>query len=96
MKIIVKSFLTLRQVMGNQAEFEMEIGDITIGQLLDQLCQRFGEGLAAQVFDRDTNEVSHLLRVLVNGRHYTTLPDHLNTKLKEGDEVALFPPVVGG
>ena len=38
----------------------------TIGELLDQSCDRFGEGLAAQVFDRDTNKVSHLLRVLVN------------------------------
>ena len=96
MKITVKSFLTLRQVMGNQAEFEMEIGDITIGDLLDQLCDRFGERLAALIFDRDRDAVSHLLRVLVNGRHYSTLPDRLNTKLKEGDEVALFPPVAGG
>ena len=96
MKITVKSFLTLRQVMGNQTEFEMEIADITIGELLNQLCDRFGEGLVAQVFDRDTKEVSHLLRVLVNGRHYTTLPDQLNTRLEDGDEVALFPPVVGG
>jgi molybdopterin synthase sulfur carrier subunit len=96
MKITVKSFLTLRQVMGNQTQFEMEINDITIGELLDQLCDRFGEGLAAQVFDPDTNKVSHLLRVLVNGRHYTTLPDRLNTRLEGGDEVALFPPVAGG
>ena len=96
MKIVIKSFLTLRQVMGNQAEFEMEIGDITIGELLDQLCDRFGDGLADQVFDRDTNQISHLLRVLVNGRHYTTLQDQLNTRLADGDEVALFPPVVGG
>ena len=96
MKITVKTFLTLRPVMGNQAKFEMEVGDITIGELLDQLCDRFGEGLAAQVFDPDTNAVSHLLRVLVNGRHYTTLPDRLNTKLKDWDEVALFPPVAGG
>ena len=96
MKITVKSFLTLRQVMGSQAEFEMEIGDITIGELLNLLCDRFGEGLAAQIFDRDTKKVSHLLRVLVNGRHYTTLPDRLNAKLDEGDEVALFPPVAGG
>ena len=96
MKITVKSFLTLRQVMGNQAEFEIEIHELSVGELLDQLCDRFGEGLAAQVFDGATNKVSHLLRVLINGRHYTTLPDQLNTMLKDGDEVALFPPVVGG
>ena len=96
MKITVKSFLTLREVMGGLAEFEMEINDISIGELLDQLCDRFGEGLAAQVFDGGTNKVSHLLRVLINGRHYTTLPEQLNTRLKDGDEVAIFPPVVGG
>ena len=95
MKITVKSYLSLRQMMGNQAEFEMEINDITIDEPLDQLCDRFGEGLVAQVFDRDTNEVSHYLRVLVNGRHYTTLPDKLDTRLQNNDEIALFPPVVG-
>ena len=96
MKITVKTFLTLRQVMGNQAEFEMEIDDITIGELLDQLCDQFGEGLADQIFDRKTNKVSHLLRVLINGRHYTTLPDKLDTRLQDNDEIALFPPVAGG
>ena len=96
MKVTIKSFLTLRQLMGNQTEFEMEIDDITIGELLDQLCDRFGERLAAQVFDRNTNEVSHLLRVLVNGRHYSHLPEKLNTQLQEGDEVSLFPPIAGG
>ena len=86
----------MRQVMGNRAEFEMEIGDITLGELLDQLCHIFGEGLTEQVFDRDTNKVSHLLRVLVNGCHYTTLPDKLDTQLQDSDEVALFPPLAGG
>jgi molybdopterin synthase sulfur carrier subunit len=96
MKITVKSFLTLRPVMGNQAKFEMEVGETPIREMLDQLCGRFGEGLAAQVIDRDTKEVCHLLRVLVNGGHYKTLADRLHTHLKDGDEVALFPPVAGG
>ena len=54
-KITVKSFLTLRQVMGNQTEFEIEIGQISIGELLDLL----------------------------------------KTWLEDGDEVAIFLPVVG-
>ena len=82
--------------MGNRAKFEMNVGDITLRELLDMLCEEFGEGLNQQVFDRKTHEVSAMLRVLVNGRHYTTLPDKLETLLQDNDEVALFPPVAGG
>ncbi len=96
MKITIKSFLTLRHEMKNQAEFEMDVDGITIGDLLDLLCRRFGEGLKQQIFDPKTNEINQLLRVLVNGRHYTTLPDKLETQLQDNDEIALFPPVVGG
>ena len=69
---------------------------VLLFNLENRLCDRFGEGRAAQVFDHDMNEISSLLRVLINGRHYTTLPAQSNTRLEDGDEVALFPPVAGG
>jgi molybdopterin synthase sulfur carrier subunit len=96
MKITVKSFLTLRRAMGNQAEFEMDVDSITLRDLLDLLCGKFGESLKQQIFDPKTNEISQLLRVLINGRHYTTLPDKMETQLQDNDEIALFPPVAGG
>ncbi|MGD8857203.1 MAG: MoaD/ThiS family protein [Chloroflexota bacterium] len=40
--------------------------------------------------------VSRQVAILVNGRHYSHLPNGLNTKLKDGDDVALFPPIAGG
>jgi MoaD family protein len=82
--------------MGNQAKFEMDVGDITLRELLDMLCKEFGSELKSQVFDPKTNKVSNMLRVLVNGRHYTTLPCKLETCLQDGDEIAMFPPVAGG
>ena len=82
--------------MRNRAKFEMNVGDITLLELLDMLCEEFGEDLSQQVFDQKTHEVSKMLRVLVNGRHYTTLPDKLETHLQDNDDVALFPPVAGG
>ena len=82
--------------MRNRAKFEMDVGDITLRELLDMLCKEFGNDLKSQVFDPKTNTVSNMLRVLVNGRHYTTLPGRLETYLQDGDEIALFPPVAGG
>lgn len=82
--------------MGNRAKYELDVGDITLRELLDMLCKEFGDDLKSQVFDPKTNKVSNMLRVLVNGRHYTTLAGKLEICLQDGDEIALFPPVVGG
>jgi MoaD family protein len=96
MKIRVKAFLTLRQALGNRGSLEMETGEITIRELLTVLCRDHGEGLEKMIFDPCANMLSSYTKVLVNGRHYSTLPDKLDTRLKEGDEVALFPPLAGG
>ena len=37
---------------------------------------------------------SHVV-ILVNGRNYLFL-DNLNTKLKDGDQIVISPPLVGG
>jgi sulfur-carrier protein len=43
----------------------------------------------------DSGELRPELQVLVNGRNITFL-DRLQTVLKSGDEVAVFPPMYGG
>ena len=96
MKITVKPFLTLRPVMRNLTKIELEVDDITLRELLDRLCEEFGGDLKNQVFDLKTHKVSDMLKVLVNGRHFTTLADKLETLLQDDDEIALFPPVAGG
>ena len=94
--ITVRSFLTLRQVMGNMAAFEMEAVGSTVLELLEALSGKFGEAFTNMIFDRQTHAISGHARILINGRNYTHLPDRLDTRLEEGDEVALFPPVAGG
>lgn len=96
MKITVRPFLTLRPVMRNLTSIEWELDDITLRNLLDRLCEEFGGDLEAQVFDPKTQDISNMLKVLVNGRHYTTLDEKLETVLQDGDEISLFPPVAGG
>lgn len=82
--------------MRNHKKIELEVDDLTLRELLDRLCEEFGDDLKKQVFDPKTHNVSNMLKVLVNGRHYTTMPDKLETSLQDDDEVALFPPVAGG
>ena len=96
MKIRVKPFLTLRQIMGAQREFELEVEDMTIRGLLDLLCEAFGQELNDAIFDRKTNDVHETLKILINGRHYSSLPGKLETRLQESDEIALFPAIAGG
>ena len=96
MKITVKSFLTLREVMGGLSVLELEIGNLTIGELLNELSVRFGDPFSTIVFDQEGKGLNQHIRILINGRHYSHIPQKLNTRLQEGDEVSLFPPIAGG
>jgi MoaD family protein len=96
MKITIRSFLTLREAMGDQSEFELEVGNLSIIELLHELSHMFGKRFSEMAFDQQGKELNPHIRILINGRHYSHLPQKLNTKLQKGDEVGLFPPIAGG
>jgi MoaD family protein len=96
MKITINGFLTLREVMDDQSAFELEIGNMTLMELLHELSNMFGERYTQMVFDKAGKGLNQHIRILINGCHYSHLPQKLNTRLLEGDEVALFPPIAGG
>ncbi len=96
MKIKVKGYLTFKKTVGDKGVLEMEMEDATIRGLLSDLSERFGQEFRDLIFDPKTKNLSNHIRVLVNGRHYNHLPNRLDTKLKEGDEVSLFPTIAGG
>lgn len=82
--------------MDNKAVLEIEMKNASLGDVLKDLSNRFGEGFSDLIFDPKTKEVKNHILILVNGRHYIFLPKRLATELKEGDEVALFPQIAGG
>jgi molybdopterin synthase sulfur carrier subunit len=96
MKLTVKSYLTLKRALGNEALIELEVETLTLRGLLEHLSQQFGNKFTDLVFDRKTGDLSPHISILVNGHHWVFLPERLDTQLKEGDEVALFPPIAGG
>ena len=96
MKITVKSFLTLRKIMGGQAFLEMEVGAITLRELLEKLSQRFGQGFKDMIMDPENRPGTGHMQILINGRNYRHFPDQMDTKLTEGDEIFIFPLIAGG
>ncbi len=96
MRITIRSFLTMRDVMGDQAALELEVGNLTLIELLHELSYMFGDRFSQMVFDKAGKGPSPHIRILINGRHYSHIPQKLNTPLQEGDDVSLFPPIAGG
>ena len=96
MKITIRSFLTMREVMDRQSFLELDVDHITLMELLHKLSDMFGEPFSQMVFDKAAKGLNAHIRILINGRHYSHIPQKLNTPLQAGDEISLFPPIMGG
>jgi molybdopterin synthase sulfur carrier subunit len=94
MKVTVKYFTTLREITDKREEEIKFSSDLTVGELLERLSKKHGRRFMDYVYDKGGNVQSYL-QFLVNGRSVTTL-EGFKTKLKEGDRVAIIPPVGGG
>ena len=96
MKVNVKGYFNFKKAIRNLGISEIEMAGGTLIGLFDILSDRFGEEFVDLIYDSRTKRVRGDIRILLNGRHIVHLPKGLATELKEGDEVALFPPVAGG
>ena len=96
MKVKVRGFLTLKKAMGREGHLELEVEKATPREVLEEMCHRFGRDFRDMIVDPGSGEINPHIRILVNGRQFLTVPDQLDNALKEGDELALFPPLAGG
>ena len=97
MRVRVTGYLTLRGLVGKGRVVEVDAARITLHEFVQRLACELGTEFAAMILDpRADLGVSRDISILVNGRHYTHLPDRLDTELADGDDVAVFPPVAGG
>lgn len=96
MMIKVKGYLTFRKIIGEMTIQEFEVLDLTIIELLRHLSRQLGEVFSSLIFETGTENVSRSIAILVNGVHYSHLPEKLETRLQDGDQVAIFPPIAGG
>jgi len=91
--ITVKFFANFREAVGQE---RVEIAVVKdVAALLGELVRRFGKRVAEQLYEPGSKKLRETVNVLVNG-HGINLLSGINTKLKDGDVVAIFPPVSGG
>ena len=94
MKVSVRFFAALREIVGKKEqtlEFQKD-KDITIEKVLKRLTELHGKDFVEYVYDMQTGEVRSYLQLLVNEKSVMTL----KTRLKDGDVLAIIPPVGGG
>jgi len=96
-QVTVRFFTVLREITGKKEEalaFSKE-EKITVDTVLRSLTQRYGKPFTQYVYDAGTGEVKGFLQFFINGKSASTL-NGLQTELRNGDMVAIVPPVGGG
>lgn len=95
MKVKVRYFTTLRELAGaGEEELEMKAGSI-LADLIEEVVLNYGEEAFNYLHVRTTGKIDPSIQFLINGVSAQSLHG-LKTELKEGDIVAIIPPVGGG
>ncbi len=96
MIVRIKGYLTFRAVVGDRRLDLPDDPTCTLRKLLEMLAQDIGEENAARLMDSRTGDLQADIALLVNGHSLKNLPSQLETVLEDGDEIAIFPPIMGG
>ena len=94
MKVEVKFFTSLRDITGKKAD-EIQLQNvITVEELLTLLSEKYGKKFREYIYNKK-GKVQDFLSFLVNGKNINVLQG-FDTELKQGDILAIIPPVGGG
>ena len=94
MKVTIKFFTSLREITGNKMVNLESKNIISVEQLISLLFEKYGQEFRDYVYNQE-GKVQDFLSFLVNGKNINNL-EGFNTILKEGDIIAILPPVGGG
>ena len=97
MEVKVRFFTNLREIVNKREEtLTFNAGEkVTVNLALKTLSQKYGKPLTEYVYNDKTGQPKNFLQFLVNGTSTSTL-NGLETELKDGDVLAILPPVGGG
>ena len=90
----VNFYATLRPIAGQKTvEFELP-PNVTVRELLDAIVTRFPP-MDKELLDENGELYAHV-HVFINGRDAPYLENTVDTPIKAGDKVDVFPAVGGG
>ena len=97
MEVKVRFFTNLREIVNKREEtLTFTEGEkVTVDLVLKTLSQKYGKPFTEYVYNGKTGQPKNFLQFLVNGTSTSTL-NGLETELKDGDVLAILPPVGGG
>jgi molybdopterin synthase sulfur carrier subunit len=90
--VIVRFYTTLRELT---SEKQTEIRGDTLAEVVKKVVEKYGFRFQDALLDKETGRIKPFYGILVNGVR-VNLRKGLNVELKDGDVIAIFPPVGGG
>jgi len=92
--VSVRFFAALREIVGKKEEtLDFPKGrDVDVEKVLKRLAELHGQEFSEYVYDAQTGDVHGYLQILVNEK----IAKILTAELKDGDVLAIIPPVGGG
>jgi molybdopterin synthase sulfur carrier subunit len=94
MNIKIKFFTSLREITGKKTISLQLKNMISVEELISLLVKRYGKKFKEYVYTNQGN-IQDFLSFLINGKNINNLQS-FSTLLKDGDVVAILPPVGGG
>ena len=87
----VRLFATLRKKYGVK-ELTVKC-DGTLREVIENASKIIGRGFLREIYDENQGKVKENMIIMINGRNIRDLKE---IKIKDGDIIAIFPPLAGG